>query len=143
MAIFSNTSSSPAVTYYTDISHSQDVNLDGDVHMRLENDDFVFAKRILQKESLGSIAKGKLPNNLTLTYDYFIRLAPDLKSVYDPRVKYCIPDNRPDFVTRVCKDGEKPLFIKVNPAIFKKYLDFLHNHSESQFKECNRLVIAS
>jgi hypothetical protein len=141
MAIFSNKSSSPAITYYTDIDHSQDLNLDGDAHIRLQDDEFVFAKRVLQQESATALVTSKLPNKVKIVYDYFVRLAPDLKSVYDPRVKYCIPDTRPDFVTRVCKNGEKPLFAKVNPAIFRKYLDFLHNHSDSQFKECNRLIV--
>ena len=74
------------------------------------------------------------------SFDYMVRLSPDLKMVYDPRVKYCIPDKRPDFVTRVCKDGEIPLFTKVNQSVFSKYILFLGNQSDSQYKECNRLV---
>lgn len=138
MAIFSQNTIRPAVEYYTNADHAEDKGVDN-IYYRIKDDDFVYAKKIPSANCIKNMMSANVGKN-TLSYDFMVRLAPDLKTVYDPRIKYCIPDQRPDFVTRICKDGEKPMFTKVNESIFHKYLLFLGNQSDSQYRECNRLI---
>jgi|694.fasta_scaffold49143_1 hypothetical protein len=138
MAIFSREQLRSPVEYYTDSAHADNKGVDN-IYFRIKDDDFVYAKKIPSESFLKQMMSNS-PGKNPPSYDYMVRLSPDLKTVYDPRVKYCIPDNRPDFVARVCKNGEKPLFTKVNESIFSKYLLFLGNQSDSQYRECNRLV---
>lgn len=137
MAIFNQTQFKAPVKYFTDGGHAEDKDADN-VYYRHNDDEFVFAKMIPSDSFIRDmVSNAKVPK---ASYDYMVRLAPDLKTVYDPRIKHCIPDKRPDFVTKICKDGEKPLFTKVNESVFQKYLLFLGNQSDAQYKECNRLV---
>ena len=107
MAIFSQSTPQSPVEYYTDSAHAESRGVDN-IFFRTEDDDFVFAKKIPSQSFLKAMVSSK-PFKDAPTYDYMVRLSPDLKKVYDPRVKYCIPENRPDWVTKVCKDGEQPL----------------------------------
>lgn len=125
--------------YYTDSNGAQESNIENNRFYRKNDDNLVYAKKIVTMESLPYTNGSMQDLKNKPQYDYLIRLAPDLKRIFDPRVKYSIPEDRPDFVTRICKNGEKPLFIKVNQAVFDKYLNFLYTYSDSIYKECNRL----
>lgn len=138
MPVFSQPKYNPHVTYYT-ISEYSEKQSDEGYYLRNEFDDFVFAKKQTELQSVLQLASGKLPGKIQ--QEYYVRLSENLKTVYDPRVSYSLKENRADFVSKVCKDSCSGKFVKVNYSIFTKYISFLQNKSESQFKECNRLVL--
>lgn len=140
MSVFKHRLSNAVIQYFTDAKGAQESNVENNRFYRNEDDHLVYAKKIISMESLPYIDPAQSQQKHKTQYDYLVRLAPDLKRVFDPRVKYSIPEDRPDFVTRVCKDGEKPLFAKVNQLVFEKYLNFLLTYSDSLYKECNRLT---
>lgn len=139
MPIFSAKKYDPAFTYYTTKKHAErtDQQKDKTRFLRNENDDLVYAKKIINNSFSRSISTN-MPPTISTIMEAYIRLSPDLKSVFDPRERYCLPENNPDFVTRTCKNTGK--YIKVGSILLEKYLDFLENESESQYKELNRLV---
>ena len=139
MPIFSAPKYNPLFYYFTNQKNSQFTQeLDSKVRfLRNENDEFVYAKKITAPTPPMGTAPNK-PPTVSTQIDLYIRLSPDLKNVFDTRERYCLPENRPDFITRTCKNPGR--YIKVHKNIFEKYLDFLENESESQYKELNRLI---
>lgn len=139
MPIFSAPKHNPLFSYFTNTKNSQRTQeFDSKVRfLRNDNDEFVYAKKIITPTPPMGIAPNK-PPTVSRQTDFYIRLSPDLKTVFDTRERYCIPENQPDFVTRTCKNPGQ--YVKVSNNIFEKYLDFLETESESQYKELNRLV---
>jgi hypothetical protein len=139
MPVFSQPKYNPYITYYTTPQHSEKLSDNEGYHCRNQLDNFVYAKKQTELQSVLQLASGKLPGKMQ--QEYYIRLSENLKTVYDPRSSYSLPENQADFVSKVCKDSGSGKFIKVNLSIFTKYISFLQNQSENQFKECNRLIM--
>lgn len=141
MSVFSQQKSNPHVTFYTTKQHSEKLSDREGYYCRNQLDDFVYAKKQTSVQSLIQLASGKLPGQMQ--QEFYVRLSQNLKTVYDPRPSYSLEENQADFVSKVCKDSGSGKFVKVNHSIFTKYLLFLQNQSENQFKECNRLIMGT
>ena len=139
MPVFSAPKHSPFSEYYTNKKNSEyNQEFNSKVrNLRNNNDEFVYAKKIITPPPLSKLAPNKMPT-VTNETDFFVRLSTNMKTVFDTREKYCLPENNPDFITRTCKNTGK--YVKTSQYIFEKYLDFLENESESQYKELNRLI---
>jgi hypothetical protein len=137
MPIFSAPKNNPLAHYYTNSKNAEDTEVfnSKERNVRKKFDDLVYAKQVISRDSLIGLANNNFKN---ISMEFWVRLSSDRKKVFDTRVKYCLPENNPNFITKTCKNhGE---FIQVNQQVFEKYLDFLDTESESQFKECNRLL---
>ena len=126
MTIFAPKPTHSPFIYYTIIEHQENTDSDGRP-IRNSDDEFVYAKKVI--DSLGKDIVKNRP-----TFSYYVRF--DNGTIADYRKTYSLPEKSGSHIDRICKSNLK--FIKVDPAGFLKYLDFLKLPSDQHYKAAAR-----
>jgi hypothetical protein len=126
MTIFSAKPTNSPFIYYTIPEYQENTDTDGRP-IRNQDDEFVYAKKAM--DVLGKNIVKNIP-----TYSYYVRY--DSGTVADYRKIYSLSEKNGSHVDRICKSSLK--FIKVDPAGFVKYLDFLQLPSDQHYKAAVR-----
>jgi hypothetical protein len=126
MTIFSPKPANSPFIYYTTPEYQENIDADGRP-IRNKDDEFVYAKK-----TMDVLGKDLLKN--TPKFSYYVRF--DNGTVADYRKTYSLPEKNGSHVDRICKSDLR--FIKVDPAGFVKYLDFLQLPSDQHYKAAVR-----